>query len=243
MRVLILCLVRAVGASYPLSNMGLYTLSVVIVCLTYVFRVILKERLKDLKDAVASAETVFNSETSATAIKLQITKMQMDADQRDSASLKKAKRTGNFSKFILQGRLDVAQRRAELGIAEQGVIKLLKAFPRRSRNANLKSFSPIREKIKEALSEAQEVERASLTAGNDWSQASLLKLQVLKLALVEIQVALFADPVLKRAAALREAAERLYHLCNRIEYFLYAVGIGIAVYASRAGIKTMLGGE
>jgi hypothetical protein len=223
--------------------MSLYTLSVVIFCLTFVFRVILKERLKDLKEAIASAEAIFNSETSASAIKLQITKMEMDANQRDSASLKKAKRTGDFSKFILQGRLAVAQRRAELGIAEQGVIKLLKAFPRRSGNASLKSFSPIREKVKEALSGALEVERSSLMAGNDWSQSSLLQLQVLKLALVELQVALFADAVLKRAAEVREAAERLYSLCNRIGYFLYAVGIGIAVYASRAGIKTMLGGE
>lgn len=223
--------------------MSLYTVSVVVVCLTYVFRVIFKEWLKDLKEAVASAETVFNSEMSASAIQLQIAKMQMDADLRDSASLKTARRTGDFSKFILQGRLAVAQRRAELGTAEQSVIRLLKAFPRRSRNASLKSFSPIREKVKEALSEAQEVERSSLTAGNDWSQSSLLKIQVLKLAFVELQVTVFADAVLKRAAEVREAAERLYSLCKRVEYFLYAVGIGIAVYASRAGIKTMLSGD
>jgi hypothetical protein len=65
----------------------------------------------------------------------------------------------------------------------------------------------------------------------------------MKLAVLEMQVAVFADAALKRAAVVREASERLYHLCTRVEYFLYAVGIGIAVYASRAGIKTMLGGE
>jgi hypothetical protein len=146
--------------------MGLYALSVLIVCLTYIFRVIFKEWLKDLKEAVASAETVFNSEISASATRLQITKMQMDAEQRDKAALSKAKRTGDFSKFILQDRLALVQRRAGLGTAEQSVIRLLKAFPRRNKNAWLKAFSPIREKIREAIAEAQEVERSSLTAGN-----------------------------------------------------------------------------
>jgi hypothetical protein len=89
--------------------------------------------------------------------------------------------------------------------------------------------------------EAIKAERDSLLpeSGKDWDQSGLLKVQIMKLAMVEIQVALFADGVLKVAVKQKEAAEHLYHICKRIEYCLYIVGVTLALF----GIKTLVGGE
>lgn len=222
--------------------MKLTIFSVALILLTYLFRVILKEWLNDLRERIGSAETLFRTELNSTVLQLQVTKLQMDIDaERGKSALLKAKRTGNFSSFIINDRLAVASRRGKLGESEQSVLRVLKALPRRSRIANMKLFEPIQGKVKEAIEEAIKAEKASLlpNSGKDWTDSGLLKIQVMKLALVEILVAVFADGVLKLAVKQREAAEHLYRICKRIEYCLYVVGVGLTLF----GIKTLVGGE
>ena len=169
--------------------MKLTIFSVALILLTYLFRVILKEWLNDLRERIGSAETLFRTELNSTVLQLQVTKLQMDIDaERGKSALLKAKRTGNFSSFIINDRLAVASRRGKLGESEQSVLRVLKALPRRSRIANMKLFEPIQGKVKEAIEEAIKAEKASLlpNSGKDWTDSSLLKIQVMKLALVEI---------------------------------------------------------
>jgi hypothetical protein len=203
----------------------------------------LREKLKELKERIAEAETTFSTEVSTQALQTQVSKMQMDLDAaHGKAALAKAKRTDNFSHFILQDRLAVATRRAQLGSAEQSVVRLLNVLPKASREANTKNFSSIQSKAKKAIEEAIEAEKAS-DKQKDWSQSARLKIHIISLAMIEIEVALFADGVLNVARKIREAAEHLYRICNRIWYLLFASGLGLAIYANLAHIKGLIGGE
>lgn len=218
-------------------------LSGVIVGLSFLVREILREKLKDLKERIADAEKTFSNETSSQALQAQLSSMQIDMQTANSkAALAKARRTENYSKFVLQDQLNVAQRRAQLRNAEESVLRLLRVLPKRTREANIQLFSPLQTKVKQAMAEAIEVEKAS-SKRKDWGQLALLKTHIMKLALAEIEVALFADGVLKVAKQAREAAEVLYRICNRTWYLLFALGLGLATYANLTHIKGLVGGE
>jgi hypothetical protein len=77
----------------------------------------------------------------------------------------------------------------------------------------------------------------------DWGESAKLQIHIMQLAFTQTQVAVFAGEVMKRATEVREAAEILYRKCNQIGYFLYALGLALAVYANLNGIKTVVGAE
>jgi len=217
-------------------------LSAAIVGASFLFREILRDKLKDLKDRIGEAEKRFSDEANNEGIQAQIESMKMDAATANSkAAVAKARRTENYSQFILQDRLSVASRRGHLKGMEEAVLRLLNALPKPSREKNIQLFAPYRAKVKQAIDEALETEKAS-SERKDWGQTALLKTHIMKLAFVEIELALFASGALEVAKTAREAAEHLYRICNRIWYLLAALGLGLAVYANLAGIKGLIGG-
>jgi hypothetical protein len=139
--------------------------SIVIIVLTFLFRVVFKEWLKDLQDRITAADSLFRTELSASALEAQLTAMKIDQDNAMGSALAKAKRTKDYSQSILKERMTVMKRRAELGSMEEGTMRLIKALPRNA--LFLKSFVPIQEKVKEQTGAAIEAENASL-ASKDW---------------------------------------------------------------------------
>lgn len=138
-------------------------LSAAIVGASFLVREILRDKLKDLKDRIGDAEKRFSYEANNEALHAQMESMKMDAATANSkAAVANARRTENYSKFILQDRLSVTSRRAHLQGAEEGVLRLLNALPRRSREKNIQLFAPYRAKVKQAIDEALEAEKASL---------------------------------------------------------------------------------
>jgi hypothetical protein len=214
--------------------------SVVTIVLTYLFRVVFKEWLKDLQDRITAADSLFRTELSASALEAQLTAMKIDQDNAMGSALAKAKRTKDYSQFILKERMAVMKRRAELGSMEEGTMRLIKALPRNA--LFLKSFVPIQEEVKKQTGAAIEAEKAS-SVSKDWGESAKLQIHIMQLAFTQIQVAVFAGEVMKRATEVREAAEILNRKCNQIGYFLYALGLALAVYANLKGIKTVIGGE
>lgn len=218
-------------------------LSAAIVGTSFLVREILRDKLKDLKDRIGEAENRFSDEANNEAIQAQIESMKIDAATANSkAAVVKAHRTENYSQFILQDRLSVASRRAHLKGAEEGVLRLLNALPKRSRKKNVELFASYRAKVKQAIEEALEVEKTS-SERKDWGQLALLKTHIMKLAFMQIEVTLFASGALEVAKTVREAAEHLYRICNRLWYLLAALGLGLAIYANLTGIKGLIGGE
>ena len=57
--------------------------------------------------------------------------MKIDQDNAMGSALAKAKRTKDYSHFILKERMTVMKRRAELGSMEEGTMRLIKALPRK----------------------------------------------------------------------------------------------------------------
>jgi hypothetical protein len=218
-------------------------LSAAIVGTSFLFREILRDKLKDLKDRIGEAEKRFSDEANNESLQAQIESMKMDAATANSkAAVAKAQRTENYSQFILRDRLSVASRRGHLKGMEEAVSRLLNALPKRSRKKNIQLFAPYQAKVKQAIDEALEAEKAS-SKRKDWGHTAVLKTHIMKLAFVEIEVTLFAAGALEVAKKVREAAEHLYRICNRIWYLLAALGLGLAVYANLAGIKGLIGGE
>jgi hypothetical protein len=192
---------------------------------------------------VAETEKTFSAETSNEALHAQMESMKIDADTANGkAATAKARRTEDYSTSIMRDRLTVTTRRLHLKGTEESVLRLLEALPKRSRNTNIQLFAPLRAKVKEATDEALETEKASMSR-KDFGQLALLKTHVMKLAFMEIQVALFAAGALEVAKKVRKSAEYLYRICNRVWYLLAALGLGLAVYANLAGIKGLIGGE
>jgi hypothetical protein len=218
-------------------------LSAAIVGASFLVREILRDKLKDLKDRIGEAEKRFSDEANNEGLHAQLESMKMDAATANSkAAVAKARRTENYSQFILQDRLSVASRRGHLKGMEEAVLRLLNALPKRSRRKSIQLFAPYQAKVKQAIDEALAAEKAS-SERKDWGQTAVLKTHIMKLAFVEIEIALFAAGALEVAKKVREAAEHLYRICNRIWYVLAALGLGVAVYATLAGVKGLIGGE
>ena len=221
--------------------MRLTVISFLIIFLTFVFREIFRDWLKELRDGVSSAENLFRNELGQANLTLQLTQMQTDlkAQQNKSAVLR-AKRTHNFSKIINEELGAMKKRVYELGQMEQSTERLLKPLPRGARELR-KEFQKLREKVKHVTVASFETEK-SLT-GKDWPESALVLVKIMELAFTEVQIAVFADRVLTYAKTVRDAAGKLYWFCNWIGYTLYVVGISLGLYANLSGIKHMMGME
>src|SRR5580704_16796695 len=160
--------------------------SIVIIVLTFLFRVVFKEWLKDLQDRITAADSLFRTELSASALEAQLTAMKIDQDNAMGSALPKAKRTKDYSQFILKERMTVMKRRAELGSMEEGTMRLIKALPRNA--LFLTSFVPIQEAVKEQTGAAIEAEKAS-SASKDWGVSAKLQIHIMQLAFTQIKVA------------------------------------------------------
>jgi G3E family GTPase len=206
--------------------------------MTFVFKEILKSRAQELRDQVSSAENLFLNETDLSNIRLQLAQMEMDFKAAQNRSIvARAKRTHDFSKIIKEDLMAMRKRRNELGQAAQSTERLLKPLPRGAR-ALRGGFETLKEEVKHVTAASVETEKS--LDGKDWPQSAMVKIKIMELAMMEVKIAVFADRTLTYAMTVRDAAEKLFRLCNRISYALYILGIALGLYAHLAGIRHLM---
>jgi len=215
-------------------------ISVVIVYFTFLFKDVLRERLKELSESLESAENLFRSELGFGGLSSMVQTISMQVLSLRQLQLKseaeKRKREADYSETIPLERAAVANIRSHLVASFDAVCRLLEKLPRIAGDLREKG-----DQLKVELSVLNEEVNLGLKGPvpTDWTGVSQLKLLSAKVTIKEVDVALFGDAVLTRARQAKEVSEKVYRLCNWASYILYTLGLVLAWYANRHGISSL----
>jgi len=209
--------------------------SALILLLTFIFKEVLKEHLKELQDSLQSAEALNRTETGQSALSVENLTLQQEIEElRQGAKdgLKADQR--DYSEMIGRDILTGQQMRAHLGASFDSVSRLVDKLP--------SGAGDLRQQRDELRTEVDGVDKGAAdtlkpSSRRDLSRAVEVKVTIARLTGEEIPVALLGDLALTRARSVQEAAERLYRICGWASYVLYVTGVALALYATLSGLK------
>lgn len=202
----------------------------VIALVTVVVKEIVADSVKNLRESIATAETQFSNSSDQSNISLEIFNLQQQAEAltaKSVASAPAAKK--DFGPLILQARAEMAQVKAGLNADFDSASKLIEKLPPGA-TALRDQLPQVKTIIDESDSTAQTILKAD--TANDAGQYADIKLAMIMYLTAELPVILVGDEALTYAKRIEASADTVLRLCNRIFYFLVALGACLAVYAA-----------
>lgn len=214
--------------------------AVILFC-TYTLKDVIKEKTKDVSDALQRAEDLFRTEGGQSLLSVHDLNFRMTDEFNQINQLEKNQLlTSDYSNVIRNDLLMAQQMQGNLNTDFDSVSRFLDKFP--SGNGDLLAQrDTLRPNIQKTNQQVSEL-LAKSPQGHDWVRFVQVKLAVVLAAAQEIPVAILGDAVLTRAKQIRERADKIYAFADWGSYCFYILGIGLGLYANLSG-ATILGGE
>jgi len=206
-----------------------------ILLLTYTLKEVVKEKTKDRADALRFAEAQYRSDLGLSTLQINDIVLRQ-IDQIGEINRIKQTQPGNqdYSKIIKNDEAVAQQLLGSLNSDFGSVARFIDSFPsgavdlRQARDLLRPNVEKIRNDVSELLKPVN---------SHDWDRAVQVKLGIVMVGTQVIPVAVLGDQLLTRSKEVQEACDKLYRLSGWTSYFLYAVGVILALYANLSGIK------
>ncbi len=211
--------------------------------ITFGLKEVLKEKVKDVGVAVASAESSYRTEQGWALVSLQ-TMLNVENEQHNS--IKQVQTTSleknevDYSDIIRTDSTQLQNLLGDLNTSVEGTSRLLDALPGSGRELRTQL-----DRIKPAVDEINQHALQTLRPSPDhgWTRAADLKLMIARVGIAELPVLALGDAALTLATKTRDAADRLYWILQWTIYILFAIGIALTSYAALTGAKVVGGGN
>jgi uncharacterized protein YlxP (DUF503 family) len=213
---------------------GLAIASSVILLLIFGIKEVLKDNLKDLRDSIGSAESLFRVEEGQSTLSLQI------FVAREQAELDRLKSDPHrdFSSMIAQASTEARQAKGDLDVNFDSVSRLIDKLPSGARD-----LRQLRDTVRQAVEKTDhqvDTALARKSANDNWRFAEI-KMAMLFALVQEISVTLLGDAALTAAQKVESALETLVRICSRAIYILMFTLLCLGIYAAITGRKTDVG--
>lgn len=210
--------------------------SAVILLLTFLFKEVVKENLKELHEALVRAESQFRTENGQSVISLQILDAQEQIENfklQGDAGKKGANR--DFSALIAQDTARAQEASAHLNSDFDSVSRLIDALP-----SGAKDLRQLRDETRASVDKAnkQVNEMLKPKPAHDRGRFVEVKIAMVMALLQELPVVILGDAAQTAAHRVQAASEYLIGVCSRAIYFLGFLALSLGLYAAVTGIKS-----
>jgi hypothetical protein len=214
-----------------------------VVLATFLVKEVLRDWLKGLSDSIAAAQNVESQGQAQTVLLAQQLQLSL-AQSQLAAALATPQKAPTISRVNLQ--TEVATLRQLCAQASKDVedtSALLDKLPQRGEGARYlrEKRDEIRQNLEKLQKESQKTVTTNLVPSPSWQNHVSVLLGILAVDVFELKVVLWDVDVASAAKRTKEAADKLYEFCTWLFYFLYAAGVGIALWGALLGIEVTLG--
>jgi len=211
-------------------------ISAAILLLTYTAKEVVKEKTKDQADSLRSAEALYRSELGLSTLSAQDLAFRTTNQISEINQIKKTESEAqrDYSDVIRNDLVMAQQILGDVNASFDSVSRFMENLPSGAHDLRQvrEMLRPGVEKINKNVSELL---KPSPT--HDWTRAVQVKVAIVMAATEELPVTVLGDQVMTRSQRVQEACDRMYRFSGWASYFLYAIGVALALYANLSGVK------
>jgi hypothetical protein len=215
-------------------------LAIIMACLlglSYFFKEVAKDKLKDLQDSLQSADALFRTESGQSVISLQMITNQQQIELLElRREVAKIDLDRDCSDVIPQALAEAAQVRSHVDMDFDSASRLIDKLP------NAGGLLQLRETIRLDIQKMHQTTEGMFKPSDkhDGRRYVEIKLGMILELLQGLPVAILGDAALTNARKVQDAVQELYVFCSRAIYVLFAIEFCLGLYMTIVGFK---GGE
>lgn len=205
-----------------------------IVFATFVFRDGFREYLKDISDSLTAAENLYAIQDNDILVQNIAALQEQVSVLSDKIDGKNVPSQNDYPAVVTRDSQRLKDLIMHLQIMFQRASRLVDKLP-----SNQKPIRKQRDELRAKIERMTAEIKNRAVDPDPHKQLILQKVEIMKVATLQIEALVFTDGVLDTTRRIQFAAESLYGYCKRVSYLLYTLGWGLALFGRLRGGFTL----